>query len=124
MVKLSNHTADEMEGRGTLFSYIEAALISPDPHRTACDRPCPEPPINTVIRSRTRRSAHHFARPPRHVDDRTVHNPVFAKAPYAPSRDFSNLDPRAALAYRFRRWPVAVSFLFRRRLHFGRSLAF
>jgi len=109
MVKLSNHTADEMEGRGTLFSYIEAALISPK---------------NTVIRSRTRRSAHHFARPPRHVDDRTVHNPVFAKAPYAPSRDFSNLDPRAALAYRFRRWPVAVSFLFRRRLHFGRSLAF
>jgi hypothetical protein len=30
MVKLGNHAADEMEGRGILFSYIEAALISPD----------------------------------------------------------------------------------------------
>jgi hypothetical protein len=30
MVKLSKHTADEMEGRGILLSYIEATLISPD----------------------------------------------------------------------------------------------
>ena len=30
MVKLSKHTADEMEGRGILLSYIEAALTSPD----------------------------------------------------------------------------------------------
>jgi hypothetical protein len=29
MVKLSKHTADEMEGRGILLSYIEAALTSP-----------------------------------------------------------------------------------------------
>ncbi len=30
MIKLSKHTADEMEGRGILLSYIEAALASPD----------------------------------------------------------------------------------------------
>ena len=30
MVKLGKHTTDEMEGRGILLSYIEAALISPD----------------------------------------------------------------------------------------------
>jgi hypothetical protein len=30
MVKLSKHTVDEMEGRGILLAYIEAALISPD----------------------------------------------------------------------------------------------
>ena len=30
MIKLSKHTADEMESRGILFSYIEAALASPD----------------------------------------------------------------------------------------------
>jgi hypothetical protein len=26
MIKLSKHTTDEMEGRGILFSYIEAAI--------------------------------------------------------------------------------------------------
>ena len=30
MVRLSKHTVDEMEGRGILFSYIKAALASPD----------------------------------------------------------------------------------------------
>jgi hypothetical protein len=30
MIKLSKHTADEMQGRGILLSYIEAALTSPD----------------------------------------------------------------------------------------------
>ena len=30
MLKLSKHTADEMNGRGILLSYIEAALTSPD----------------------------------------------------------------------------------------------
>jgi Domain of unknown function (DUF4258) len=30
MVKLSKHTADEMEERSILLSYIEAALTSPD----------------------------------------------------------------------------------------------
>jgi hypothetical protein len=30
MVKLSKHTADEIEQRGILVSYIEAALTSPD----------------------------------------------------------------------------------------------
>jgi hypothetical protein len=30
MVKLSKHTVDEMEGRGILVAYIEAALISAD----------------------------------------------------------------------------------------------
>jgi len=30
MVKPSKHTADEMEGRGILFFYLEAALASPD----------------------------------------------------------------------------------------------
>jgi len=30
MVRLSKHTTDEMEGRGILLSYIEAALTSPD----------------------------------------------------------------------------------------------
>ena len=30
MVKLSKYTTDEMEGRGILLSYIEAALTSPD----------------------------------------------------------------------------------------------
>ena len=30
MIRLSKHTADEIEGRGILLSYIEAALSSPD----------------------------------------------------------------------------------------------
>ncbi|MBV8737416.1 MAG: DUF4258 domain-containing protein [Alphaproteobacteria bacterium] len=30
MIKLSKHTTDEMETRAILFSYIEAALTSPD----------------------------------------------------------------------------------------------
>jgi hypothetical protein len=30
MIKLSKHTADEMERRGILLSYIEGALTSPD----------------------------------------------------------------------------------------------
>jgi hypothetical protein len=30
MINLSKHTADEMQGRGILLSYIEAALTSPD----------------------------------------------------------------------------------------------
>ena len=30
MLKLSKHTADEMNGRGILLSHIEAALTSPD----------------------------------------------------------------------------------------------
>jgi hypothetical protein len=44
MVKLSKHTADEMEGRGILLSYIEAALTSPD-RVAGYDRPGPEPLI-------------------------------------------------------------------------------
>jgi len=30
VIKLSKHTADEIEGRGILRSYIEGALASPD----------------------------------------------------------------------------------------------
>ena len=30
MIKLSKHTSDEMEARGILYSYVEAALTSPD----------------------------------------------------------------------------------------------
>jgi hypothetical protein len=30
MIKLSKHRTDEMEGRGILLSYIEAALTAPD----------------------------------------------------------------------------------------------
>lgn len=44
MLKLSKHTADEIEGRGIQVAYIEAALASPE-------RVAPDPKDPALIRS-------------------------------------------------------------------------